>query len=135
MKKSELTEIKLKVIGILPMLQSDLWKSGKIPEIKDHRDCSKIIKLLEGECLIKRTKYYDKDKKISTFRIEKLNGSSPCSSVTNKDTNTEKKKKKNNKKKNKYQALLGKDNKFSPCTGCTEESCQPATCNNLMNWL
>lgn len=108
MKVKDIPILRQRVLDMLPVTQSEVWKKLGI----NSRDGSEIISIMLGENLIRRTK---QDK---TFFIERLNG----------DGNG------NLKKKKDFSALLS-NGKFSPCCGCCQTKCDATACELLTKWL
>lgn len=105
MKVKDVPILKQRVLDMLPITQSDMWKKLGI----NHRDGSQLIGIMMKENLIKRTKA---DR---TYLLENANGH-------------EKKEKKAD-----LNVLLSKG-KFSPCCGCDLE-CDPGHCQKLTEWI
>lgn len=108
MKKEDIRRLKNIIMKSLPSLQSDIWKTTNI----DRRTCSKLIKILEDEKVIKRTKAKGK-----TYMIERIN----FKNITPDN-------------KTRFSALVSDNGKFSPCTACVID-CNPETCNVINNWI
>jgi len=108
MKAEDIPFLKKKVLDMLPITQSEMWKTLGI----GHRDGSKLINIMLKEELIKR-KRYD-----GTFLIERL----------------DEKEKSEESEYSKYSPLLSKDGKFSPCCGCARD-CNIQTCELLTEWV
>lgn len=112
MKKPQIPRLKkeeriTQILNILPALQSDIWKKLGI----ERRHCSRLMKEMEDNSLIKKTKI-----KGGTYMVEKIN-------VINKFDNA-----------TKYSALLSGSGKFSPCCRC-ETDCNSGACQQINRWL
>lgn len=110
MKTKDIPMLKQQVLDMLPITQSDVWKKLGI----GHRDGSKLISIMTGECLIKKTRQN------STFLLEHINEDGRG--------------KKKVSKKSRHSPLLSKNGTFSPCCGCGKE-CDPAKCLSLAKWI
>ncbi len=108
MKKEDIPKLKIAIMKTLPSLQSDIWKKTNI----DRRTCSKLMKILKDEHVIKRTKV-----KGGSYMIERIDV---------KNTNLP--------NQIRFSSLLSNNGKFSPCTACVID-CNPETCNIINNWI
>jgi len=106
MKVKDIPVLKQKVLDMLPVMQSDMWKNLGI----SHRDGSALVSIMIEEHLVKKTR------RDGTFLLERING----------DGNIQKKKD--------FSVLLSKSGKFAPCIGCILE-CVPSKCTLLYIWL
>lgn len=95
-----------RVLGVLPSVQSEIWKKLNI----ERRKCSKLMIEMEELCLIKRTK------KEGSFMVEKVNGEV----IEVKSRN--------------FSALLSTSGKLAPCCGC-HEMCNPISCIPMDEWI
>ncbi len=108
MKKEDTLKLKSTILKMLPSLQSDIWKKTNI----ERRQCSKLMKALEEEGIIKRTKV-----KGGTYMIERIDikNTKPINQV-------------------RFAALLSDNGRFSPCTTCIID-CNPESCKSINNWI
>lgn len=120
MKVKDIPILKQKVLAMLPIKQSEVWKTLGI----DSRDCSHIIGDMVKENLI------TKKKADKTFLLERIS----ISGNGNDNGNGENKDKEVEKKKIDSTVLLSKEGRFAPCCGCQLE-CIPAKCNILTKWI
>lgn len=105
-KKVNTTNIKQKILDILPITQPEMWKKLGL----NRRKGSRLVNTMLKEGLIKRIKVDN------VFLLENA-----------KEVSREKKKKD-------FSALLSNQGKFSPCSGCNIE-CDPRICSMLDEWL
>ncbi len=91
MKIKDIPRLEEQVMSMLPVTQTEIWKTLGI----GHRDGAELIGIMVKENLIKRTKIE------RTFLLERRNGNG-------------------HSKKTDYSALLS-EGKFSPCSGCEKD--------------
>ena len=105
MNAKDIPILKQKVLDMLPITQSDVCKNLDI----DHRDGSKLVSIMIGESLIKRTK---SDR---TFLLERPNGDGKEESeITNpEEENTKKEKSEKEKTKKEKSEKIKPENEKS----------------------
>ena len=105
-KLKDTNSLKKKVLDLLPITQSDMWKELGITSSAG----SRLVDSMLEENLITRKKY---DK---TFILERVD------------------KKVVDEEKKDYTALLSSKNRFAPCSGCVTD-CEAGMCVLLAEWL
>lgn len=137
------TEVRYKILELLPVSQQDAWKKLGL----EHRQVSKVVRGLEKEGFLTRTKDYpsfylnitvegvQEGRRLSFLRkhpIPMKNSIPAKKQVQVKKPVPVKVPAK--KKSNRFAPLLSSGGLFSPCTGCSGDECDPGTCVPLTKW-
>ena len=126
MHVKDIPNLKQKVLDMLPITQSDVCKNLNI----DHRDGSKLISIMIGDNLIKRTK---SDR---TFLLERMNGNGREESekINLEDKKIEKEKFEKKKPGDTEESDKPGEPKESDKPGDTEESDKPGEAKNKVKY-
>ena len=127
-------EVRTKILEMLPVYQQDAWRKLGL----EHRQISDVVRGLETEGFLVRTKYK------CTFFLEKVPAKMilkkkvvPIKNVAPEKIAVPEKKPrpvKTVKKESQFAPLIS-NGLFSPCTGCSADECEPTICGKLLVWV